>query len=437
MPSIRPDYDASPPYSIPIRFYLLAPGWLVLAAVVALGVDPAWAANRWQPATLALTHLLTLGFLGMTMVGSFIQVVGVVGGVALPAVGPVSTLTLAGLLVGTPALAFGLLTSEPLALQLGALALGVGGFGFVTIAGIGLMRAARNPIVAYVRLAWFALALTLALGLALAGALAGWWPLAAIVTLTDLHAAWGLLGWVFLLVVGVGLEVVPMFQVTPPYPRALIRTLGWAVVAALGLLSAALPLGGAAADWLAILAEVMLAAAVAGFALTTLRLQAQRRRKLRDTTLDYWRLAMVSLLLAALLSLVRLGFPTAPDGRWQVLLGMVFLLGFAVPVVSGMLYKIVPFLGWLHLQSVPNRPRQGLPNPIDLMPDRATRQQYWVYLASVLILAPSPWLGRPCIVVGATGLGIAGLLLWLQIWRTCRRLEQYGVRVAWWPHRAA
>ncbi|MGF1644697.1 MAG: hypothetical protein ACFCUJ_13735 [Thiotrichales bacterium] len=433
MPNVRPDYSAGPSYSVPMRFYLLAPGWLVLAALVALTADPDWAANRWQSATLAATHLLTLGFLGMTMVGSFIQVIGVVGGVALPAVTPMSLITLAGLGIGTLALTFGFITMQPWPLHAGASVAGIGWCAFIAVAGLGLLRAASNAIVAYVRLAWAALAVTIVLGLTLAGALTGLWGVADVARLSDLHAAWGLLGWILLLVVGVGLEVVPMFQITPPYPRALVAALGWLVIGALALLSMSIVLDGDLSQRFATLAEIMLAGAVAGFALTTLNLQRKRRRKLADTTLAYWRLAMVSLLIATLVSLALHGIPEAHRAPWQVLLGLLFLLGFAVPVTSGMLYKIVPFLGWLHLQSVRNRPPQGLPNMKDLMPDVLTRRQFWIYLVSVVILAPSPWLGRPCILLGAIGVGIAGLLLWSNIWRACRRLERYGLRVAWWP----
>jgi len=39
-----------------------------------------------------------------------------------------------------------------------------------------------------------------------------------------------------------------------------------------------------------------------------------------------------------------------PDA-WLLLAGLLFLIGFAVSVVTGMLYKIVPFLAWFHLQA--------------------------------------------------------------------------------------
>jgi hypothetical protein len=65
---------------------------------------------------------------------------------------------------------------------------------------------------------WVALLVTVSLGLLLAGSLSWGWHF-PVVALTDLHAVWGLAGWTaLLLVAGVAYQVVPMFQMTPPYP---------------------------------------------------------------------------------------------------------------------------------------------------------------------------------------------------------------------------
>jgi hypothetical protein len=84
------------------------------------------------------------------------------------------------------------------------------------------------------------------------------------------------------------------------------------------------------------------------FAVQTLVLQARRRRRLADVTLDFWRLAMLSLLLAV-------GswgaLPFLPAARLELAVGLLFFVGFAVSAVNGMLYKIVPFLIWLHLNN--------------------------------------------------------------------------------------
>ena len=77
--------EQAPPFSVPLRFFLTAPWFLVMAALLLL-----WQslqeifANRWLPAMLALTHLLTLGFMAQVMLGALLQILPVVVGVVVP-----------------------------------------------------------------------------------------------------------------------------------------------------------------------------------------------------------------------------------------------------------------------------------------------------------------------------------------------------------------
>ncbi|MEW7975978.1 MAG: hypothetical protein AB2814_00500 [Candidatus Sedimenticola endophacoides] len=72
----------------------------------------------------------------------------------------------------------------------------------------------------------------------------------------------------------------------------------------------------------------------------------------------------------------------------------VLLLGSALSFVNGMLYRIVPFLSWFHLQH-----RQLallnmsviLPNMKELLPDRWANLQFYAYLAAVFAALPAPF----------------------------------------------
>ena len=75
--------EQAPPFSVPLRFFLTAPWFLVVAALLILWQGPAIFASRWHPATLALTHLLTLGFMAQVMLGALLQMLPVVVGVCL------------------------------------------------------------------------------------------------------------------------------------------------------------------------------------------------------------------------------------------------------------------------------------------------------------------------------------------------------------------
>lgn len=376
-------FEQAPPFALPLRFFLSAPLFL-LAAAILLMVSPAALASRWAPSALAVTHALTLGFLAMTMLGALMQMLPVVAGSTLPAPRVVAWLSHLALGVGTIALMTGFLTSGPAAFGVAIVFLGGGFAVFLAAAAISLARSATSATVGGMRLAAASLAVTLALGVALALRRATGWVPPAFDTAIAGHAAFGLLGWVLLLVIGVAYQVVPMFQITPPYPPRLVRWLATTMFALL-LLHGVAPLLPRAA---AAIVDAGLAGGVLLFAVATLRLQARRRRKLPDVTLDFWRLGMASLIACVLVWLVAQWWPAwATRAAYPLLLGILFIGGFAVSVVSGMLYKIVPFLAWFHLQAQLQARAGSIPTMKDMIAERAKRAQFGLHLAACILLA--------------------------------------------------
>ncbi|HEY5789457.1 MAG TPA: hypothetical protein VIX81_02470, partial [Gammaproteobacteria bacterium] len=301
----------------------------------------------------------------------------------------------------TVALAAGFVLAAPAVLRAaaGLLAAAVG-----LLAAAALFSLARAPRrhAALLGMALALLALLVAAGLGLWLLAGHGWPQVLLRrgVLTDLHATWALLGWIGILVSGVAFQVVPMFQMTPEYPGWLTRTLNGTVFAALLLATAGLL--WPAARVLELCGGLLLAAGSLLFAVVTLDLQRRRKRRLADVTLDFWRLAMgVLLVLVATWVAGRLWPPLAADPRLQLLLGGLFLLGYALSVVNGMLYKIVPFLVWFHLQ---NRLVQGqlmasghrVPNMKQVLPPAWTRRQFVLHCAVVALTPPALWWPGAC-----------------------------------------
>src|SRR5512139_3507256 len=73
----------TPPLSVPLRYLLTAPLFAAAAGVVVM-LFPDVFMSRWTPAALAATHLLTLGFLAMTMFGALQQLLPVLAGSTIP-----------------------------------------------------------------------------------------------------------------------------------------------------------------------------------------------------------------------------------------------------------------------------------------------------------------------------------------------------------------
>jgi hypothetical protein len=425
--SLQPglSFSQAPPILVPFRFFLSAPLFALLAALLALWLGPSLLDSRWQPAVLALTHLMTLGFLGMAMVGAMMQLLPVVA--ASPVARPVGVARAVHLLLipGVLMLAGGFLLGMPLPMRLAMVLLGAGFMIFIAAAGLSLWRApSGNPTMIGMRFAVAGLLVTVVLGLILASNYGWTWWLTRWVQLTNLHATWGLLGWVGLLVIGVSYQVVPMFQLTPAYPKPMTRWLSGMLFLLLLLGSATflLPEGRAQAQATRVVA-LLLVAAFAVFALVTLRLQLQRRRKQSDVTLLFWRFGMACLLLALVMGLAGQAMPAwAGAQKVNFMMAFLFIAGFAVSVVNGMLYKIVPFLIWFHLQSLLIGVVR-VPNMKLIMPEPGMRRQMWLHFAAVPALALSA-LWPPLIYPAALLFGTSMILLEINLLYAFRIYQQ-------------
>lgn len=409
----------TPPLAVPLRFILTAPLFAAAAGLLLILYGDDVFVTRWAPWTLALTHLITLGFLASIMVGAVQQLLPVLLGASIPRANLFSAVLHGLLTLGTVALVAGLTGSSRPSMAAAAVLLGSAFLLFSLVVGWCLVRARSGHATRIaMALSLVALVLNVTLGVNLAIGYAGAVQLAR--HTTDVHLALGLLGWVGLLVMGVAYQVVPMFQITPSYPRWVMTWLAPVTFLALLAWAAAHLIGGMPAP-LVSAAAVVLGAGYVLFAATTLWLQHRRKRRLPDVTLDFWRVGMISLLLSVLVWAAG-----ALSGEMPALaLGILFLVGFAMSVVNGMLYKIVPFLVWLHLNNrrqVGGRPQVGIPNMKKIIPERRLRRQFRLHLATLFtLLAAVAWpvLARPAgvLAVVSAGLLAANLLGALGVYR--------------------
>jgi len=410
-------FDLSPPLAAPLRFFLTAPAFAMAAGLLLAATGTDGLASRWSPTTLALTHLMTLGFLGMAMLGALIQILPVVAGVAVAGTARTARGVHLLLTAGTIALVAGFLRGESRLFLAAMLMLGAAFTWFVVAAAIGARRGGvAGPTPRGIRLALAALVVTVALGLALAAAFGGLAVLPAslagrdladlsLPTLAHVHALWGLGGWVGLLVIAVAYQVVPMFQVTADYPGAMRRWLPAALLASIALWTAAIVCGpalsgairapdaateGTASDLSTLVTWLSAGAAAIGYALfaaVTLRLLWRRKRPKLEATTLFWYLGASALLGCALVWMLGAFRPLLRESAaWPLALGILAIVGFAASVVNGMLYRIVPFLVWYHLQTAVAGTRIRVPNARDLIGQRAMLGQFVLQVVAIFLL---------------------------------------------------
>lgn len=404
-------FEQTPPISVPYRFFLAAPVFGIVAGLLAAALGAQAFSSRWAPGALAMTHALAAGYVLQALCGATLQIVPVAAGGNVWQPRRLAAFLQPLLVVGAAALLSGFAFSRPEWFWWAGLLLGAAVALFVAVTSVALLRAqARGMTIVALRLSLFGLAVAAILGVAMAGALAAGRRL-PVPDFADVHAAWGLAGWALMLVVGVSYLVVPMFQLTPPYPEHTARIVPWGLFAVCVLWSAKLLDTGTDGQWWtsAIAAAGLLV--LAWYGGSTLRLLQRRRRKLPDVTLLFWRTGMASLLAIPLSWLVVGTIPTLGEHpRMPLWFGVLIFVGVLTSLINGMLYKIVPFLGWLHLQRSAGV-RHPAPNMKLMIPERAMRRQMRVHLAALALLLAAAW--EPALVrVG--GLVFALSCAWLE-----------------------
>lgn len=418
-----PSADGLPPFSVPLRFFLTA----ALFGVVGGGLL-AWSgapavSSRWMPQFLAVTHLMTLGVLGMVMAGALFQVVPVLGGGGLPRARLLAHLVHPALAGGTACLAVGLGSQSPNWLQGAVVLLGVAGLLLGSAVAVRVARS-RAPALRPIRLALLAGVAGIGLGIWMAAASA--WPAVqfAYRTWTNVHAAWAGAGLGLLLIFGVAQQVLPMFHVTPPFAARVAQWLPRLHVLALVLMVLPRP-------WSAI-GCVILALAAGGFALAGLDLLRRRRRRRRDAAVLAWQGGLSAIVVALVVVAVAAGWPSASTVGWwfvvELPVGVLFGVGGLGTILIGMLTKIVPFLAFLHLQRAAvhaGKPAGQVPAMAHFLSDRIAHAQVGLHLAAGVALVAATFL--PTLTTGA-GLLLAADFAVLFAW-LARAAWRY--RVAW------
>ena len=393
--------EQAPPISLPLRFFAMAPAFLALAALLMATSGGNPFAELRSPVQIGATHHVTLGFMAMVMLGAIQQMLPVVIGSPLPATGWVAWLTFLPLTVGALTLSAGFVLGSPLLLNLSWLLLGLAFLVFIVASLTSLARApAKNATKTAILLSILSLTGAVALGVLLAGGYANGLAL-PYADLAAAHISLALGGWVLLLVIGVSYQVVPMFQLTPNYPKWMTAWTAPAIFTTL-LLNLALLFLESAPRWAAFAAELIFWSLTVSFAVVTLKLQRQRRRRIPDAALSFFRMGMAALLLAALLSMAALVFPAATD-QLRTLSVLAFLLGFALSLIQGMLYKIVPFLVWFHLFR--GGVKNGVPNMKEIIREPWMWRHLWLHRSTLLSALLATWWGV------AAWLAMLGLLL--------------------------
>jgi hypothetical protein len=377
-------------------------------ALVVAGVRWAGVAELAAP-TLAVVHLLTIGWMTLLMFGALFQFVPVVTNSPLFSQRlSLATLSFIELGLAGMVLGFFLLGTpfEPLLPGGGGLVV-IGTLAGILNLAVPLARKRPLPLSARFIIAGLALLLlTISLGLAFALALTV--PAAAQALgpmlangLAD-HVLAGLGGWFTLTAIGVSYELLPMFMLAPhergAWGDAVFGTAVFGFAAALLGSLEAIKLIGQVAIGLAILLYVTDIA----------RLYRDRKRRQIELHNQAAIGAFTSLGIALVLALaagLSYGWSRAAPGLlFLVLFGWVSGLGLS------QLYKIIPFLAWL-ARFGRRLGRGPVPRVQDLVNERSARYFFLAYFAAIAVGAAAAWFGLALLLRGAMAVSLAATVL--------------------------
>ena len=365
--------DQAPKISAPLRFFLTAPLFGVIAGLLIFFSDALSLSSRYSIDSIVVTHAITIGFLGFVMLGALTQMLPVLAGVSVPKVESVSKISHTSLVLGTLSMIFGLLYSIKLLIFSASLLLGVG-FMVMIIAMLIALKKVVN-VTASVR------AIITSLVFAFVIVLMGMHLLASYGTgkfsalhmlFANVHSVWAIFGFTGILIIGVSFHILPMFYVAPRFKQFCKKKVVWLITIGLFL-------------WLTlnifefypVLAKVWVANFFWAFVTTVWIKLNKRRRPISDVTVYYWRTAAIFMTIGTFSWAINDFYNDEYVAMVSILIGGGFLLS----IMIGMLYKIVPFLVWFHLNSMGY---MSIPTMNEMINKKLSKVQFYLFVISLI-----------------------------------------------------
>lgn len=375
----------------------------------------------YQGHILALTHLLTLGWITMTIMGASFQLVPVALETSLYSE-RLARWQFWFMLVGITAMVSHFWIGEYSGMALGAGAVLVGVVLFLINMGRTLWQLRHWDIVAqHVAAALAYLAATALLGNLMALDKTFDFLGGQVLRTIHAHAHLAVIGWVSMMIFGASYKLVPMFTLGDPDNGRLSHWQFWLLNGGLLGVFASLLLDS---RWVLPFA-LLIAAAVGLFLWNMIRILRARRRPRLDWGLRHALSAMASLMILTFVGLW-LASGWVPDGEFAARLafgyGVLALIGWVSVMIVGMTYKIIPFLVWHHRYSdlVGLRP---VPSATQFLGPMLPRTGFWLLHAGSLTVVGGLLLGSgPVLLVGTTLLALAGAVFTLGLVRIYRHL---------------
>lgn len=394
------------PLSVPLPFLLTGASAAALFALLAPFVLPLALQTPAFPQVLALVHLVTLGWLTMTIMGASLQLAPVIVVAPLRATMFVRW-QYSVFLCGVICLISGFWWWLTWLLIAGGTLVVLAVAQYVIILGVTFAYASTRPLtVRFLVASLVYLCLVVSLGLTLAWNFVTGFLSASLERLLLLHMTLGVIGWLSCTLIGVSYTLGRLFSLAHTHDDRWGKRIWFVLNGGIMLLAA-----GEVLDWSLLVwgggALLILAAGL--FALDFWRMLRARQRKKLEVT-QYHSLAAtgyfgVVISVGVALLLVGQGTPAVFTA-----LGLAALVGWLGQSIVGYLYKIVPFLVWSERYG-PLVGAQRVPLMRELVHERWAWGSWWLLNLSLPVMIGAAFAQQVIVLQVADGGLALGLCL--------------------------
>ncbi|HEY0679844.1 MAG TPA: cytochrome C oxidase subunit I [Chitinophagaceae bacterium] len=354
-------------HKVVVPFYVYAAISFLVATIMLLVAAPSFTQHYFHPRTLAITHIMALGWGTMIILGASHQLVPVL------IEGKLHSNKLAGLCfilaaTGIPLLSYGFYVFDMgWPAKWGGRLIILAIIVYLINLGMSMAKSKKENVHAvFLFTGGLWLLVTTIVGLVLVYNFT--YPLMPKESLhyLALHAHTGVVGWFLLLVIGVGSRLIPMFLISKYSNPGLL----WLIYGLIngGLASFVFIFLFADSKSAVLMPFIAVAVAIFLFAYYCYKSFSQRIRKKVDEQMRISLLSVLMMLLPVVVLVVIISImllAATPDIRVILIYGFVIFFGWITAIILGMTFKTLPFIVWnkvYHTLSATGK----TPNPKDM-----------------------------------------------------------------------
>lgn len=405
-------------WKVVLPFYLYAGLSLLAATVLLIFSTPAFLEHYFHPRTLAITHLMALGWGTMMILGASHQLVPVL------IEGKLYSNTLAYLSfvfagIGIPLLVVGFYQFDfGWPAQYGAILINAAIIFYLINTAVSMVRSKHENVHAvFVFTGTLWLLITIIVGLFLVYNFSYNILSKDSLSYLPLHAHLGIIGWFLLLVIGVGSRLIPLFLISKYNNNKLL----WWIYSLINisLISFIIFFLYIKITWLYLLPLAAIAVSLILFAYYCYHAYKQRIRKKVDyqVRISLLSVLMMSLPLIFLLIVILLLLFSIDNFHLVLTYGFCIFFGWITAIIFGMTFKTLPFIVWNKVY----HDKAGLgktPNPKELFSDKIFKTMGISYLTGFVLFIAGVLISNELIIkIASILLLIAAILYNGNVWK--------------------